>query len=362
MKKLRGVVIANSVRRIDHPSFSRRHAPELVCVANKPIIFHALEALREAGIDEAVLIVHPDSGEEIREAVGDGSGWGLSVCYLPRPPLGVVDGLREAAAVLGRAPVLVYPGNGIMLGPSRALVARWRRSQPSALVLLGPGGSDECFAADGPAPVARATPGRASSLLSTGVCLIGEAAHDVISRTEPSWRGRPELADVIRDLLEVGQSVEMIEPGPHIGELPGHTWWEFHGRASELLEGNRMVLDRLGDQRQHARILDSVIEGRVAISATATIESTIIRGPAVIGAGAQLLDARIGPYTAVGSRSIVRGVEVEDSIIMAGAVLADLTNRIERSVIGEDATLNREFAVRRVLGAALAHGTTATEG
>src|SRR4051812_21118475 len=48
-------------------------------IANRPILFHNLEALRAAGILEATILADQDAGPAIKCAVGDGREWGLSV-------------------------------------------------------------------------------------------------------------------------------------------------------------------------------------------------------------------------------------------------------------------------------------------
>src|SRR5438874_416196 len=53
----------------------------LMPLANKPILFHNLEALNRAGVLEAMIVVDPATADATREAVGDGSRWGLSVHY-----------------------------------------------------------------------------------------------------------------------------------------------------------------------------------------------------------------------------------------------------------------------------------------
>ena len=62
----------------------------LVPVANRPMLFHNLEALRCAGVLEATIAVEPDAAAAIRQAVGDGSDWDMAVRYarLPGPVCG----------------------------------------------------------------------------------------------------------------------------------------------------------------------------------------------------------------------------------------------------------------------------------
>ena len=44
-----------------------------------------------------------------------------------------------------------------------------------------------------------------------------------------------------------------------------------------------------------------------------------MRGPAIIGAGAQLSDCYVGPYTAIGEGCAIASAEVEHSILLAGS-------------------------------------------
>ena len=332
MNEFKGIILANSSPETELPSFARYQASELVSVADKPILYHALEAIRDAGMAEVALIVHPHGGETIREAVGDGSEWGLEAHYVPCLNPGVLDSVQAAERVLGRTQVVVHPGNGILMAPLRPMMRRFPRARLQALLPL-------------PAD------GRRGDSSDTGIYVFGTSVYDATRSTDRSWRGRLELSDVIAALLQDKRRVEAA---------PMAEWWSYHGRRDELLEANRLLLDRLSDSRQPSSIRDSTLEGRIAISASAHIESTTVRGPTVIGPGAQLIDAHIGPYTTVGRLARVRGAEVENSIIMAGATVEDVGSRIIRSVIGENAVLNRDFSMRRVLEFAVAHGSTAT--
>jgi glucose-1-phosphate thymidylyltransferase len=82
---------------------------------------------------------------------------------------------------------------------------------------------------------------------------------------------------------------------------------------------------------------------------SATLERSTIRGPVLIGAGARLLDAWIGPYTSIGDDVCVEGAEVENSIVLDGARISHLDRRLEASVIGPGATIYRDFRLPRAL-------------
>ena len=118
---------------------------------------------------------------------------------------------------------------------------------------------------------------------------------------------------------------------PHIV----HGWWKDTGQVQDMLEANRLILDDLerADRRRAGRRLP--IEGRVVIEKGARLERSTVRGPAIIGRGALIRDAYIGPYTAIGENVTIDGAELEHSIVLEGAAVSELGFRIEASLIGQ---------------------------
>src|SRR5690606_24906307 len=107
---VKGLILAGGsgtrLRPITHTG-----AKQLVPVANKPILFHAIQHLADAGIEEVGIIVG-DTAAEIRAAVGDGSGWGLSVTYIPQEaPLGLAHAVLIARDFLGDDDFVMYLGD-----------------------------------------------------------------------------------------------------------------------------------------------------------------------------------------------------------------------------------------------------------
>jgi glucose-1-phosphate thymidylyltransferase len=107
-----------------------------------------------------------------------------------------------------------------------------------------------------------------------------------------------------------------------------------------MLEANRLILDNISERVQ-GELIDSQVDGRVVIEPGARLERTVVRGPAIIGAGAQLSDCYVGPYTAIGERCTISGAEVEHSILLAGCTVRDLDGRLESSLLGRNVTVSR---------------------
>jgi glucose-1-phosphate thymidylyltransferase len=139
--------------------------------------------------------------------------------------------------------------------------------------------------------------------------------------------------------------------------VPVHTrmvrsWRRYGGDVDELLQMNRAVLDELeviSEAAGQPRFASSQIEGRVVIHPTAHVESAVIRGPAIIGAHASVVDAYIGPYTSIGDGARIEGAEVEHSIVLPAASVLHIGGRLETSVVGRGAKVFRDFSIPRSL-------------
>ena len=82
---------------------------------------------------------------------------------------------------------------------------------------------------------------------------------------------------------------------------------------------------------------------------TARIESSVVRGPAILGPRARLIDSYVGPYTSIGPDVVVEGAEIEHSVVLSGASIRHLGGRLEASVVGPHAKIFRDFRLPRAL-------------
>jgi glucose-1-phosphate thymidylyltransferase len=162
--------------------------------------------------------------------------------------------------------------------------------------------------------------------------MFGHEVFDSVKRIKPSFRNELEITDAIQDLIDHGLDVR-----PHIVD----GWWKDTGKLEDMLEANRLILDTLVARNDGRVSGDSRVEGKVVIGPGATIERSIVRGPVIIGADARIAGAYIGPFTSIGDRAEIRETEIEHSIVLEGAVITDLANRIEDSLIGRNVQIYR---------------------
>jgi glucose-1-phosphate thymidylyltransferase len=333
---MKGLILSGGkgtrLRPITHTS-----AKQLVPVANKPVLFYGIEAMAAAGIEQIGIIIAPETGAEIRAAAGDGSQFGVAITYVEQDePLGLAHASLTAEDYLDGDSFVMYLGDNLLQGGITDLVESFRASGPDALILLTPVDDPENYG------VAELDSGRvvrlvekppvpATNLALVGVYMFTAGIHDAARAIEPSARGELEITDAIQYLVDDGRRVE-----PHI--VRG--WWKDTGRLDDMLEANRLVLDRIEPQID-GELVDSQCDGRVIIERGARLERTTVRGPAIIGAGTRITDAYIGPYTAIGENCVITSAEVEHSILLSGSTVSNLEGRMESSLLGRNVTIAR---------------------
>ena len=312
-------------------------AKQLVPVANKPVLYYGLEALVAAGIRDIGIVVG-DTQAEIREAVGDGSRWGARVTYIEQDaPRGLAHAVLISEAFIAGEPFVMYLGDNLLNRGIANLVEAFDRERPAAQILLAHVPDPQMFGvaelADGRVVrlVEKPTTPR-SDLALVGVYMFGRHVFESVKQIQPSARGELEITDAIQHLIDRG-----LEVRPQIVE----GWWKDTGKLEDLLEANRLILDTLELSVAGTVDADSRIDGRVVVGPGAVIERSTVRGPAIIGAGARIIQAYVGPFTAIGDRAEIRETEIEHSIVLEEARITNLANRIEDSLIGRNVTICR---------------------
>ena len=312
-------------------------AKQLVPVANKPVLFYGIEALEEAGIREIGIIVG-DTRDEIREAVGDGSRWGVKITYIEQEaPLGLAHAVKIAADFLRDEPFVMYLGDNILKSGIRSLVEEFREQEPNALILLTEVPNPEIFG------VAELEDGRVvklvekpkeprSNLALVGVYMFDSNIFEAVDAIEPSWRNELEITDAIQYLVEHDYRVR-----PHL--VTG--WWKDTGKIEDILDANRLILESIQGEISGTVDEGSRTHGDVIIGEGAVVRNSIIRGPAVIGRGVEIADSYVGPFTSIQDGCRVIHTEIENSIVLEGSEIRDIGGRIDESLIGRNARIYR---------------------
>lgn len=305
-------------------------AKQLVPVANKPVLFYGLEAIAEAGITEVGIIVG-DTAEEIREAVGDGSSFGVDVTYIQQAaPLGLAHAVLIAEDFLGEDDFVMYLGDNFVVGGIRELVDAFRAERPEAQILLTKVPNPTAFGvaeldAAGQVIGLEEKPRHPKSELAlVGVYLFSSAVHEAVRSIQPSWRGELEITHAIQWLIDTGRDVRSTT-------ISGY--WKDTGNVTDMLEVNRSVLEGLEGRIDGTVDDDSEIIGRVRIDPGAKVTGSRIVGPVVVGANTVITDSYVGPFTSISEDCRIEDSEIEYSIVLRDSSLSGV-RRVEASLIG----------------------------
>jgi len=320
---------------------------QLVPVAGKPILHYVMDHLHQAGIHDVGVIIAPETGNQIQEAL-QVNPWGHRFTFiLQEAPLGLAHAVKTARDFLGEEPFIMYLGDNLIGTPIRGFVEEFYRDQPDALILLKEVSDPRAFGVavvDDAGRVVRLVEKPKeppSNLALVGVYIFTPEIHEVIEGLKPSWRGEYEITDAIQGLLDRGRRVRA-----HV--LEG--WWLDTGKKDDLLEANRVVLDDWIRRSIHpsAMVEESQVVGRVEIREGARIVRSVIRGPVVIGENAVVEDAFVGPYTSVGRSARVIRSSVEHCVVLDEASIVGV-ERLEDSLIGNRTVIRRQDGLRRAL-------------
>jgi glucose-1-phosphate thymidylyltransferase len=339
---LHGVILVEE-QALGGPGRSRASGA-LEHVANRPIAGHVLDALVQAGAEEEIIIAaSAQATSEIREELARDRPRGPRVRYVELSgTVDVVGALRQAAPFVGDAPCIVHLGNGLLGEPLPAFSGCMPHDSPDVVVMIHQGESpEEHLAAATQNMLGIAELDRERTALGmAGVWMFGPGALQQVLPV--SWHRGGDI-----DLTEVADRVGAAGGSLQFRLVSG--WRAYAGNPLDLLEINEFALDRLDVEHSRSQSNGTRIEGRVQIHERARVRGSVIVGPTVIGPGAIVSDAYIGPYTSIGTNVCIEGAEIERSIISAGASITHIGGRLVSSVVGRDAKIFRDFSLPRAL-------------
>jgi glucose-1-phosphate thymidylyltransferase len=324
-------------------------AKQLVPVANKPVLFYGLEAIRDTGIVDVGVIVG-ETAAEIEGALRNGADWGLRITYIRQEaPLGLAHAVLIARDFLADEDFVMYLGDNFIVGGITEVVDRFRADRPDAQILLTKVGDPIAFGVAELDPAGKVIgleekPAKPKSDLAlVGVYIFTPVIHEAVRSISPSRRGELEITDAISWLIRHQCNVDSQR-------ISGY--WKDTGNVADMLEVNRSVLETVSSAVD-GKVSDSEIIGRVVISSGATVVGSRIVGPVVIGSETEVVNSYVGPFTSIDQGCVVKDSEIEYSIVLANCSISGV-GRIEASLIGRNVELTPAPAVpkahRMVLG------------
>lgn len=325
---MKGLILAAGRGTRLRPLTHTRPKP-VIRLAGKPIIYYALENLREAGITEVGVVVSPDTQEDIQQALKDFPG--VEITYIIQEvALGIAHAVGTAKDWLAGSPFVLYLGDNLFQKGIVPFVEAFKQGTGAVIALVrvpDPRQFGVAVLEEGRIVKLLEKPKEPpSDLAVAGVYVFGPEIMQIIADLGPSARGEYEITDAIQGLIDSDKVV--------LGqEIKG--WWKDTGRPHDLLDANRLLLvEQDPNPVVHGETIDSQITGRVMIEKGACVKNSTILGPAHIATGAKIEGAYIGPFTSVGPNAVVRQAEVEFSILEDGASVENIPLRLHECILG----------------------------
>ncbi|GCE16700.1 glucose-1-phosphate thymidylyltransferase [Dictyobacter kobayashii] len=323
-------------------------AKQLLPLANKPVLFYAIESILAAGILDIGIIIG-DTGQAIQSEIGDGSFWGSNVritYILQKEPLGLAHAIQTAKSFLGNSAFIMYLGDNIIEENITPFVAAFEQNhdQCNCQIFLKPVSNPREFgiaevfenSSDCTLYVKKLVEKPQhpdSNMALVGIYLFDASIFHAVDEIYPSQRGELEITDAIQWLIDHRYIVRAYK-------LQGY--WIDTGKMEDILEANRLVLNKLQTNISENTYIDSKsqLQGNIVIQRGAEIRNSVIRGPAIIGEYAHLENTYIGPFTSVYHNVVICNSEIEHSIILEHCSIYDLPFRIENSLIGRNVKIH----------------------
>ena len=311
----------------------------MIPIANKPMLFYGLEHLINAGIKEIAVILGPIQ-EGIRDAIGDGSKFGIKVEYIDQPvPKGLAHGVQVAEGFIHKEPFIMYLGDNLIKQGVVPLIRSFYNNKCDCVICVAPVKDPSRYGiveldSSGMAHRLVEKPKESKSNLAlAGVYLFNHHIFEAVNSISPSGRNELEITDAIQFLVESQKKISV----QHI-----NGWWKDTGRPEDLLEANQLVLDDIDTRIEEPLDIDSTCQlmGKVIINKQSKIRAnTRLKGPIVIGRNCEIgPNVYIGPYSAIGDNSKILSGEVEGSIVMEN-VFIDCNKRIIDSIISRNSRI-----------------------
>ncbi|MBC7127406.1 MAG: bifunctional sugar-1-phosphate nucleotidylyltransferase/acetyltransferase [Candidatus Methanosuratincola petrocarbonis] len=334
---MKGVILAaGKGERLDPLNSSR--PKHILPIGGSPLIFHTIRAMKCAGINEIIIVVH-HMGDQIASCVGDGSAFSVGVNYVDQGrPGGTGDALRAAAPLIGSDDFLLVYGD-LAFKPSylAEMVSLWEGSGKQGAVIGAvrlPNASEYGAIESSGGHLVRImekTSLPAPGLVNAGMYVLPGSLLKYLGITPLSERGEYELTTTINIAAEDGMAFSVYE-------LKDGGWVDV-GRPWNVLEANRLLLDELvRGTLVEGTVEDGVqIKGGVVIERGATVLSgAYIEGPVWISSGCRVgPNCYLRPYT-----YLAQGVRVGNACEIKGSVIMERTHIGHLSYIG-DSVLGR---------------------
>src|SRR3989339_1576992 len=336
--KLRKAVLTGGGRATRLYPLTTTINKHLLPLANKPMIFHAIEKAVEAGIEEIFINTNPGE-KDLENYIGDGGHWGIKIKFFEQTggPQGIAHVVNEAKQFIGDDPFMFYLSDNIILGSIKPMFEDFENGNFDCMLALSEVPDPQRFGVpifdenNKLIDVLEKPVNPQNNFAVTGIYLYGpKLFFETFEKIEKSDRGEYEISSIHSHFLKNNKNVGYKE-------ITG--WWKDTGKINDMLIANRLLLEEMPEEEfiNHGTVDGDIeIMGKVHVGIGSRISTgVVLKGPVIIGENCLLENCEIGPNTTIGPGCEIRQAIISDSIILDNTLIdADLD--IRESLIGKN--------------------------
>lgn len=241
---MKGIILAGGLATRLRPLtwVTNKH---LLPIYNKPMIYYPLQAMKDAGIQEVLLLSSPDHSGDFANLLKAGEEFGLRIYYgvQQNPKGGISDGISYAKEFAKNERIVVILGDNIFKVDLRAAIKKFESMDKGAMVYGVRMATDSKqygvieIDTNGKVISIEEKPEHPKSdIAQTGIYMYDERVFGFIKQLKPSERrGELEVTDL--------NNIYLTEGTLHCELLD---WWIDAGTSyDELLRANNLVAEKV---------------------------------------------------------------------------------------------------------------------
>src|SRR3989338_1284495 len=292
---------------------------QLLEVANKPVLFHILDKIKEeTDINEICVVVSEDFGNQVKEEILNSAYakyFTFSFVFQDKP-LGLAHAVQITNMHVGNEPFIMFLGDILIAkGEVKNAYDQFLKNNPESLVVL---------------KLVEKPQDPKSNLCLAGIYFFKPSIFYAIVNIKPSYRQELEITDAVD--FQIGQN-KIVEYYIIKG------YWLDVGTPENMIKANELLLDNI-ENKTSSKLSDSVeIKGKAFIEENVEINDTEIVGPVIIGRNTKIKGSKIGPYVSIAKNVSLVDSCIENSIIREGCKISGKASVISKSLIGKNVDL-----------------------
>ncbi|MFC3750508.1 sugar phosphate nucleotidyltransferase [Paenibacillus sp. GCM10012306] len=240
---MKGIILAGGTGSRLYPltKVTNKH---LLPVGKYPMIFHSIYRLKQAGIQDILVVTGKDHMGDVVNLLGSGNTLDVSFTYKVQDEAGgIAQALGLAEQFVGQEQCVVILGDNVFEENINPFVEKFRRQGNGAKILIQEVPDPQRFGVpelqgNNIISIEEKPSAPKSEYAVTGIYMFDSRVFEIIKTLTPSNRGELEITDVNNAYIKRNELTYDILEG----------WWTDAGTHASLAKANELAKDILFDE------------------------------------------------------------------------------------------------------------------